>query len=95
MSDISSLSETYDDQELSDASLQFALDVEDPNEIEEGRLGQATGRNDDREFVGPYMGEPLADEEWLQNYNRERREEGERLDRLGRRLDGTEPLNEW
>ena len=71
MSDISSLSETYNDQELSDASLQFPLDVEDPNEMEEDRLGQATGRNDEREFVGPYMGKPLADKEWLQNYNRE------------------------
>ena len=71
MSDISSLSEIYNNQELSDASSQFPLDVEDPNEVEEGRLGQATGRNDEREFLGPYMGEPLADKEWLQNYNQE------------------------
>eukprot|EP00112_Aurelia_sp_Birch-Aquarium-sp1_P017105 Seg3945.2 transcript_id=Seg3945.2/GoldUCD/mRNA.D3Y31 product="hypothetical protein" pseudo=true protein_id=Seg3945.2/GoldUCD/D3Y31 len=58
MSDISSLPEPYDDQELSDTSSQFALDVEDPNEAadEDRRQGQAAGRND----------EPLADKEWLQ-----------------------------
>ena len=103
MSDISSSSETYEDedQELSDASSQFALDAEDPNEVaqgkdeEEHRLGQAAGGNDGLDFAGPYVGEPLADEEWLQNYNRERREEEDRQERLIRCLDGTEPLNAW
>lgn len=91
MSDISSISDISEDRRLSDTSSQFSLDVEDPNE-ERGRLGVAVGGVD---FVGPYMDEPLADEEWLQVYNRERREDEERLERLGRRLDGTEPLDLW
>ena len=91
MSEIGSFSDISEDQGLSEASSQFSLDVEDPNE-ERGRLGVAVGGVD---FVGPYMDEPLADEEWLEGYYQERREEGERLEHLGRRLDGTEPVDSW
>ena len=41
------------------------------------------------------MGEPLADDAWLANYNAERLAEKERNDKLVRRLNGTEVLNEW
>lgn len=88
MSDTSSFSE---DRRSSDTSSHFSLDVEDPNE-ERGRLDVAVGGVG---VVGPYMDEPLADEEWIQNYNQDRREEGDRLERFGRRLDGTEPLDSW
>ena len=91
MSDISSCSDISEDRGLSERSSQFSLDVEDPNE-ERGRLGVAGGGVN---LVRPYMDEPLADEEWLEVYYQERREEGERLERLGRRLDGTEPVGSW
>ena len=41
------------------------------------------------------MDEPLAYEEWLEAYYQERREEREKLKRLGRRFDGTEPVVSW
>ena len=89
---ISYSSETYEDQDLSNTS-QFALDVEDPDDKEQ-RLGQPTGGND-ANFEGPYMDEPLADEEWLQNCNRQSREDKDRQRILTSRLDGTEPVNTW
>ena len=74
MSDISDSSETYKDQDLSDTS-QLELDVEDPDDIAQGveeRLGQANSGNN-ADFERPYIGKPLADEEWLGNYNRQRK----------------------
>ena len=65
--------------------------MEDPNEAL-GSIGYAGGGVD---LVRPYMDEPLAYEEWLEAYYQERREERERLKRLGRRFDGTKPVISW
>ena len=91
MSDISSFSDISEDRGLSERSSQFSLDVEDWNE-ERGKIGVAGGGVD---LVRPYMDEPLADNEWLEAYYQKRREDGEQLERLGRRLDGTEPVGSW
>lgn len=42
-----------------------------------------------------YREEPLADEEWLANYNRQENERLKLKEKLGRRLDGSVQLNEW
>ena len=42
-----------------------------------------------------YADEPLADDEWLQNYNRQERERLELQEKLGRRLDGSVEVSEW
>ena len=88
MTDISNFSDTSEDQGLSERSSQFYLDVEDQNE-ERWRLGYAGGGVD---LVRP---DPLAYEKWLEAYYQKRREERERLERLGRRFDGTEPVISW
>ncbi|XP_065068882.1 uncharacterized protein LOC135694120 [Rhopilema esculentum] len=90
MSDIDSLSDTCEEQQLSETSSQFSLDVEDPGQG--NALAAAVGGVD---YIGPYMDEPLADDEWIKNYNRERREEEQQIEKLNRRLNGTEPLATW
>ncbi|CAB4003761.1 Hypothetical predicted protein [Paramuricea clavata] len=42
-----------------------------------------------------YADEPLADDEWLQNYNRQERERLELQEKLERRLDGSVEMSEW
>ena len=70
MSDTSSFSDISEHRRSSDTSSHFYLDVEYPNE-ERGRLDVAVGGVG---VVGPYMDDPLADEEWIRNYNQHRRE---------------------
>ena len=75
-------------------TLNFVLDIEDPDAV--GDVGAAAVMAaQDEDYGQPYMGEPLADDAWLANYNAERQAEQERNDRLERRLNGTEALNEW
>eukprot|EP00795_Rhopilema_esculentum_P015952 gene15952-7282_t len=72
----------------------FILDIEDADEV--GDVGAAAAMaSQDEDYGEPYMGEPLADHAWLANYNAERLAEKERNDKLVRRLNGTEVLNEW
>ena len=42
-----------------------------------------------------YADEPLADEEWLANYNRQEKERLEIVEKLCKRLDGSVQLSEW
>ena len=42
-----------------------------------------------------YADEPLADEAWLANYNREEQERLQTEEKLAKRLDGTVELGEW
>lgn len=42
-----------------------------------------------------YAEEPLADEEWLNNYNKQEKERLELQETLARRLDGSMQLSEW
>ena len=57
----------------------FVLDIEDPDEVGEvGAAAVMAGRDED--YGEPYMGEPLANDAWLANYNAERQAEQERND---------------
>ena len=42
-----------------------------------------------------YAEEPLANEQWLANYNRQEKERIEIQEKLAKRLDGSVQLNEW
>ena len=45
--------------------------------------------------MGAYADEPMADEEWLENYNRQERERLELEEKLKKRLDGSVEVSEW
>lgn len=57
----------------------------------------ATGGNEsgDEGAVGPYADEPLADQEWLEEYRKKREEKEQRLSKLRDRLDGTVGVSSW
>ena len=59
-----------------------------------GAVG-AAAIDDEAEIDRPYMGEPLADENWLRNYRHRREEERQRNEVLVRRLNGTLPVESW
>ena len=69
-------------------------------EAEEGAVG-VVGENvvSEHDMLSdsdqPYHDEPLADEGWLAQYNREISENEERERQLGRRLTGSEPIEAW
>ncbi|CAB3985984.1 Hypothetical predicted protein [Paramuricea clavata] len=56
---------------------------DDDSSVEELNMGLA------------YADEPLADEEWLANYNRQEKERLEIEEKLCKRLDGSVQLSEW
>ncbi len=43
----------------------------------------------------PYADDPIADEEWMENYRRERQVELRRNEELENRLNGTSEVNSW
>ena len=51
-------------------------------EVEGGCTTNYVSNNDTDDSVQPYQGEPLADEEWMSLYNKERIAEEERLEVL-------------
>ena len=50
---------------------------------------------DESAAVMAYREEPLADQEWLENCNRQKNERLELKEKLERRLDGTVQISEW
>ncbi len=71
-------------------------DVEIEEELE-GDARSATRPEEDSEYDseegGPYEGEPLADEEYIENYNLVVREQAREEEQLTRRFEGTEYSN--
>ena len=49
----------------------------------------------DESNMGAYVDGPLANEEWLENYNRQERERLELEEKLRKRLDGSVQVSEW
>ena len=47
------------------------------------------------DVAGPYEDEPLADQEWIEQYEAEVRMDNEEEARLRRRLDGTDIVENW
>lgn len=46
-------------------------------------------------FMNAYGDEPIADEEWLRQYNQQQEEQENQEEEFKRRLDGTTPLHLW
>ena len=71
-------------------------DVEIEEELE-GDARSATRPQEDSEYDseegGPYEGEPLADEDYIPNYNRVVREQAQEEEQLMRSFEGTEYSN--
>ena len=68
--------------------------IENPCTTDEN-IGEAQSSSDRVQDVGPYINEPIADEEWLEKYREKKQSYDERLKELQRRLDGTEELSTW
>ena len=84
----------YDGDESSDLS-DGSNGVEDEQQASTGCLaiGGASESNETGHDVGPYSEEPIAHEEWLEEYNQERAEENRR--ELQNRLNGVVAVGTW
>ena len=95
-------SSNNDEFSASEQSVTFSdedYDVEIEEETEGARAATAVRPNDSDDDYdseeGPYEGEPLADEEYLANYNRVVREQAQEEEKLTRCFRGTESLDSW
>ncbi len=85
----------------SDSESSYQTDDSDFNYIPQYAIEDAENcENDCNEDEGSsgiiaYADEPLADEAWLANYNREEQERLQTEEKLAKRLDGTVESGEW
>ena len=94
----SEYSSSGDDEETN-----FDLEIEDVNENQVGGAAALVqpfqsvhiGLDFDEDDDEPYGGEPLADQEWLENYNRRRARAEEQENFLNSRLNGTVTVDSW
>ena len=68
--------------------------AEEENDIPAENEFDPSGSDDD-DLEEVYVDEPLADEEWLDEYNRSQNEAKEKLEQLAKRMDGTESTDSW
>ena len=68
--------------------------IEKSSEIDE-YTGKAKSSGSHKQDVGPYVYEPVADEDWLTKYREKKQTYDEHLCELQQRLDGSEELNKW
>ncbi len=98
-----SASESYSDD--SSSSFESDLDVVEDYDLEveefdspseQDEAGPSTeAQSENVGAVVPYDGEPIADEEWVSRYKREREIERSRLDVFEERLNGSVPTSTW
>lgn len=69
--------------------------IEKSREIDENTGEAQSSSVDQEQDIGPYVNEPVADEDWLANYREKKESYDERLKELQRRLDGSEELTKW
>ena len=86
----------YDGDESSDFS-DGSNGVEDEEQASTGCLaiGGASESNETDHEVGPYSEEPIADEDWLEDYNQERERAEENRRELQNRLNGVVAVGTW
>ena len=89
------------DQET-DSEMSYQTDDSDINfipgyimECPERENSSNDSSDQDESNLGAYADEPLANEEWLENYNRQERERLELIEKLRKRLDGSVKVSEW
>jgi hypothetical protein len=61
----------------------------------EGVENSNSDRSSSDEIGLTYADEPLADEEWLANYNQQEKERLDTEEMLGKRLNGSVGVREW
>ena len=95
------MSSSETDSEVSyqsdDSNFNFILQhmIEDV-ELEVENHHEPHPNSDDKDSYGlAYADEPLADEPWLQNYNREEQERLEEEEKFNNRLNGLVEFGEW
>ena len=96
MSDCSSGSSSDSEGSQNDSEWNYIpgyVSVEDEREGEE--LLPEDGDSDVDFDEYNYTDEPLADEEWIQQYNKDIKAKEDKQKELGRRLDGTELFGSW
>ena len=86
---------TSDSYQSDDSDINFIpgyVIIEDAGVNNDGNI-----HHDDSEdsIAGAYAEEPLADEAWLENYNREEQERLEIEEKLSRRLNSATEISEW
>ena len=72
-----------------------SYDTNDEIEFEELESDSANINENSGEDAGPYSSEPLADDEWLREYYREREIIEENKRQLQHRLDRVMEINTW
>ena len=107
MSDSSFTSANIETSSESSSSLSSAnetdyeAEIDDIDELDEG-LGQLHRQNQGDNFedvwddeLEPYQDEPLADEQWIADYQRRRQRREEQNEQMQRRFRGDEPEETW
>lgn len=82
--------------EESDADSDNSLSQEEVNEIEdEGMNFEEANSHASDDYLEPLVDEPLADEEWLHNYQKEQTKKLKFQDELKRRLENSVQVSNW
>ena len=82
--------------EESEADSDNSLSQEEVDEIEdEGMNFEEANSHARDDYLEPYVDEPLADEVWLQNYQKEQTKKLELEDELKRRLENRVQISNW
>lgn len=91
MSSTSGSGSNADSQNDSDVNFipGYAVDIED-----EVNLSSSEDESSES-IVKPYEDEPIADENWIANYNEQMRVEEDHLRWLQIRLEGLDKVNDW
>ena len=89
---MSSSNSDYDEYE-SRSSASESIFEEERDFVTENESGHSDDSDDDLEDA--YTDEPLADEQWLTEYNKKQDDTKKQLEELTRRKDGAEPTNAW
>lgn len=72
----------------------FDIEVE-PDAEEATHFSQAEHENADQDVLNPYDDEPIASQEWLEEYNRELRHEKMVREEMLKRKDKVVPVSDW
>eukprot|EP00795_Rhopilema_esculentum_P011458 gene11458-21666_t len=83
------------ESECDDATSVQSSSSDFQQEVEGATAATANLNLNGNESYGPYADEPRANQDWIRNYRRRRREESERTEMLALRLNGTTPIEQW
>ena len=82
--------------EESEADSDHSLSQEEADEIEDEEMNFEEANSHARDnYLELYANEPLADEEWLQNYQKEQTQKLELEDELKRRVENRVQVSNW